>query len=78
VGSSNIDPFSLLLAREANLLVQDEKFAHQLRDSLLAVVAKTDDASRSEWAEDSWNARLCREQPRGLRLVMAVLAQRSF
>lgn len=34
VGSSNIDPFSLLLAREANVAVRDEGFARQLRDSL--------------------------------------------
>jgi cardiolipin synthase len=31
VGSSNIDPFSLLLAREANVVVQDEAFATELR-----------------------------------------------
>ena len=36
VGSSNIDPFSLWLAREANLVVQDEAFASSLRDDLLA------------------------------------------
>lgn len=35
VGSSNIDPFSLLLAREANVVVRDEGFARQLRDSML-------------------------------------------
>lgn len=34
VGSSNIDPFSLLLAREANLLVDDLGFARELRSSL--------------------------------------------
>jgi cardiolipin synthase len=34
VGSSNIDPFSLLLAREANVVVQDAGFAQQLRASL--------------------------------------------
>ncbi len=34
VGSSNIDPFSLLLAREANLLVEDSSFARGLRTSL--------------------------------------------
>ncbi len=32
VGSSNIDPFSLLLAREANLVVRDEAFANAVRD----------------------------------------------
>lgn len=40
VGSSNIDPLSLLLAREANLLVRDSKFAGELRSSLLAAVAQ--------------------------------------
>jgi cardiolipin synthase len=34
VGSSNIDPFSLLLAREANLVVRDGGFAARLRASL--------------------------------------------
>lgn len=34
VGSSNIDPFSLLLAREANVMIEDEPFARQLRASL--------------------------------------------
>ena len=34
VGSSNIDPFSLLLAREANVFVNDAAFAAKLRDRL--------------------------------------------
>ena len=34
VGSSNIDPFSLLLAREANVFVDDAQFAGKLRASL--------------------------------------------
>jgi cardiolipin synthase len=34
VGSSNIDPFSLLLAREANVFVDDPAFAGELRASL--------------------------------------------
>ncbi len=36
VGSSNIDPFSLLLAREANVVVRDAGFAATLRESLTA------------------------------------------
>ena len=36
VGSSNIDPFSLWLAREANLVVKDAAFATSLRDDLIA------------------------------------------
>ncbi len=34
VGSSNIDPVSLLLAREANVVVTDDQFAAELRASL--------------------------------------------
>lgn len=34
VGSSNIDPFSLLLAREANVFVDDARFSAELYDSL--------------------------------------------
>ena len=38
VGSSNIDPFSLLLAREANVVVQGGVFASELRASLLTAM----------------------------------------
>ncbi len=38
VGSSNIDPFSLLLAREANIVVQDASFASELRTDVLATI----------------------------------------
>jgi cardiolipin synthase len=34
VGSSNLDPFSLLLALEANVIVYDENFAKKLKHSL--------------------------------------------
>jgi len=34
VGSSNIDPFSLMLAREANVVALDREFAAQLREAL--------------------------------------------
>lgn len=38
VGSSNLDPLSLLLAREANVVVDDRVFASSLRESLLAAI----------------------------------------
>lgn len=38
VGSSNIDPFSLLLAREANVMVRDSGFARELRADLAAAM----------------------------------------
>ena len=40
VGSSNIDPFSLLLAREANLFVDDAGFAARLRASLREAIER--------------------------------------
>ncbi len=39
VGSSNIDPFSLLLSREANVVVDDEGFAETLANSLEQTIA---------------------------------------
>lgn len=38
VGSSNIDPFSLLLAREANVVVRDAAFAAALRKRLVHAI----------------------------------------
>lgn len=39
VGSSNLDPLSLLLAREANVVIEDKVFAGELQDSLRAAIA---------------------------------------
>ncbi|HEY9281719.1 MAG TPA: cardiolipin synthase ClsB [Eoetvoesiella sp.] len=39
VGSSNLDPFSLLLAREANVFVQDAGFADELKTALETEIA---------------------------------------
>jgi cardiolipin synthase len=38
VGSSNLDPLSLLLAREANVMVDDAPFAQALRTQVLAAM----------------------------------------
>ncbi len=39
VGSSNLDPLSLLLAREANVMVEDAAFAQDLRQRLADAIA---------------------------------------
>lgn len=39
VGSSNIDPFSLWLSREANVAIFDEEFSRQLRENLEAAMS---------------------------------------
>jgi len=50
VGSSNIDAFSLLLAREANVFVDDEGFAARLRASLeAAICAGARELKSSDW-----------------------------
>lgn len=40
VGSTNLDPLSLLLAREANVVVEDKAFAGQLRARLMEAIAQ--------------------------------------
>jgi cardiolipin synthase len=40
VGSSNLDPLSLLLAREANVVIENASFAHDLHAQLLATIQK--------------------------------------
>jgi cardiolipin synthase len=50
VGSSNIDPLSLLLAREANLIAEDRKFANELREALVErIAAGAVPVSRPRW-----------------------------
>ena len=54
VGSSNIDPYSLLMAREANIVVRDPHFADQLRIELLQMIdTGTQHVERKRWAERS-------------------------
>ena len=52
VGSSNLDPLSLLLAREANVMVRDGPFAQQLRqrllDALQSKAVRVDQASYAQ------------------------------
>lgn len=55
VGSSNIDPFSLTLAREANVVVDDAVFAGELRASLLeAMQHGTIQLARTSWRQQAF------------------------
>ncbi|MGH8634560.1 MAG: cardiolipin synthase ClsB [Burkholderiales bacterium] len=59
VGSSNIDPFSLLLAREANVVIEDGGFAGQLRKSLLAAMSEgATQVRRESWSGQPWPVRV--------------------
>ncbi|MBW7903493.1 MAG: cardiolipin synthase ClsB [Rhodocyclaceae bacterium] len=61
VGSSNIDPFSLLLAKEANVVVRDAGFARTLRASLdEAIVGGAVELRTQDWQRLSWPSRLLR------------------
>jgi cardiolipin synthase len=54
VGSSNIDPFSLFLALEANVVIRDKKFAKTLQTSLKKII----ETGTKHIAKNSW-----RKQP---------------
>ena len=54
VGSSNIDPFSLMLAREANIVVDDAVFSGELRTSLRkAMQSGTIQVAKTSWHRQS-------------------------
>jgi cardiolipin synthase len=51
VGSSNLDPFSLLLALEANVMVVDQNFAKELKQSLREAIRNGGAADFQEYLE---------------------------
>ena len=75
VGSSNIEPFSLWLAREANLVVYDAKFAEALRASLLQEIAHgARKLEHSTWNKRSaWMRLLTRSCYTLIRLLTSVI-----
>ncbi|BBO71103.1 cardiolipin synthase B [Desulfosarcina alkanivorans] len=59
VGSSNLDPFSLLLALEANVVVDDEAFAKELKFSLeQAIETGAQRIGEKNWGTQSIGQRL--------------------
>ena len=56
IGSSNIDPFSMALAREANIVVDDTAFANDLRTSLRnAMQSHAIQVAKESWHQQaSW------------------------
>jgi cardiolipin synthase len=53
VGSSNIDPYSLLMAREANVFVRDRGFNGELKRQLTEMIS----AGSRHVAADDWRLR---------------------
>ena len=75
VGSSNIDPFSLLLAKEANLFIDDPDFAGELRDSLQSAMdCGAREVLHEELNRRSWSARFGRWLSYGLVRIMVGIA----
>ena len=79
VGSSNMDPLSLLLAREANVVVQDAAFAQDLRQALEHAMAH--DAKQVDPAQHrqrSWRMKLFDLAAAGLMRVLLFLNGRRY
>ncbi|MDP1765730.1 MAG: cardiolipin synthase ClsB [Methylotenera sp.] len=77
VGSSNIDPFSLLLAREANVIVEDSRFSNELQldiESSIQEGAYRVDAKN--WAQGNIIKRIASWVAYGfVRLLLGVIGQ---
>jgi cardiolipin synthase len=59
VGSSNLDPLSLLLAREANVVVADQAFAQQLHQRLVrAIEQQSTPLGVHTFTQSPWHLRL--------------------
>lgn len=78
VGSSNLDPLSLLLAREANVAVLDARFAASLRASLeRAMVEGGQPVDAEAFARRPWHQRLQELLAYGtMRAALLILGRR--
>lgn len=79
VGSSNLDPLSLLLAREANVEIDDPVFADRLRQELLAAIARDGRVVEpAAFAGRPWPARLADWLALGAARVLVALTGNRF
>lgn len=80
VGSSNIDPLSLLLAREANVLIEDRAFAQSLRARLLDAVAHEGQRmDATQYAQRPLRERVLERVALALmRLALALQGKRTY
>jgi cardiolipin synthase A/B len=78
VGSSNLDPLSLLLAREANIVVLDSGFARDLRERLVAAMLQDgNQLDAQELVARPWHQRLLDRVAWGLmRLALSITGRR--
>ena len=75
VGSSNLDPLSLLLAREANVVVADRTFATQLHRRLVRAMAEeSTPVDALDYLRRPWHQRLRDRMAFGLMRLMLFLS----
>jgi cardiolipin synthase len=79
VGSSNLDPLSLLLAREANVVIDDPSFANELRSSLISAMethgVKLD---AQAYSQRPWQQRFLDRLAFGAMRLLLLLAGRRY
>lgn len=74
VGSSNIDPFSLLLAREANIVVDDAEFGSELQQRLHQAIQQSYALNLDDWQRRAWPRRMLSWLAyNGVRLMVGML-----
>lgn len=79
VGSSNLDPLSLQLAREANVVVDDAGFAQGLRQRLeLAIAGSGAPLDPQTYAARPWRQRVLDQVAFGVMRVMLFLTGRRY
>jgi cardiolipin synthase A/B len=79
VGSSNLDPLSLLLAREANVVIGDRDFAQRLREELeLGMAQGGKRVSMQEMLDRPWHKRMLDRVAYGLMRAALFLTGRRY
>ena len=79
VGSSNLDPLSLLLAREANVVVDDAAFARDLRERLIHAMAhESRQIDPATYASRPWRQRLLDRLAFGLMRMALFLTGKRY
>ena len=75
VGSSNLDPFSLMLNREANIIALDPAFAQVLRTSLKDEMTRNaHQLDAHVWQQRSWAQKVASWLALGLTRIASVLS----
>jgi cardiolipin synthase len=78
VGSSNLDPLSLLLAREANLVIHDQDFACTLKQRLLKAMSLGAHRVSPQQGHSGWAEAMLDWLSYGLMRALIFLAARRY